>query len=315
MFKTHNIPSIGIDGVIYINYHFGSHIFFASLSSLLNSNTIIFYSMMIPIIVIPLFILTFFYCVESISKVYHKIEYNFKHSNEWYYYVFLLIFFTTPVSLKLIPYYYNWLYSQSFLFGLILFFLIISFTISYLINNNIIKKNYLEYIFFLIFFLIMYTFLAYTKISFIFVLGVIIGYGYLKFKLYKSLKINFLFFCLFLISLFIIYNLVLPMLSNNPSNNWVKSYSDISKVYIFYIYPSIFFIVFKLINYKYIKKLQIKKLFFENKLFDIEILTILIVVLFFVTTDYFQNIQIFLAYMIILSNFTEIKKIITDYVF
>ena len=134
MFKTYNMASIGIDNLIPLDYHFFSHIFIATISSLIGSNTIIFYSCIIPIVIIPLLVLVFLYCIESLNLVYVKIFDNFKLVYDQYFYILFLIMFSSPIPMNLNPYDYNYLYSQSFLFGLIIFFLIISISSIYLLN-------------------------------------------------------------------------------------------------------------------------------------------------------------------------------------
>ena len=105
------------------------------------------------------------------------------------------------------------------------------------------------------------------------------------------------------------------MLNTNPSNNWVSPYSELAKKYIYYIYPSLLLIFFQLLNHKFIKKINLKKYLYSINSIDIEILIILMIVLFVVPYDYFKQIQIFIAYLIILTNYTEIKKMINKYVF
>ena len=54
MLKTYNICSIGIDGPIGFQYHFGTYYFFASLSSLLNLNSIYINHIIAPLVFLPL---------------------------------------------------------------------------------------------------------------------------------------------------------------------------------------------------------------------------------------------------------------------
>ncbi|MEA5616577.1 hypothetical protein VB711_01805 [Cronbergia sp. UHCC 0137] len=53
--KTYGIPSTGIDGLVYLPYHYGSHWLFAHLSSLLNMEILIFYQLAYPVIIVPFF--------------------------------------------------------------------------------------------------------------------------------------------------------------------------------------------------------------------------------------------------------------------
>ena len=315
MFKTYNISSIGVDDLISIDYHTFSHIFFAIISSLIGSNTIIFYSCIIPIVVIPLLVLTFLYCIESLNLVYVKIMNNSKLIYDQYFYILFLILFASPISMSLSPYDYSYLCSQSFLFGLIISFLIISISTIYLLNINLNKSYFSENFYFTLIFLILFTCLSYSKISFTFTLLVAMAYFYFRLNLYKMLSVNSLFLFIAIISFYTLYDLVLPMLNTNPSNNWKTSYVELTKTYIYYIYPSLLIIFFQLLNYKFIKKIKLKKYFYDKKFIDVEILIILMIVLYFVPYDYFKQIQLFIAYLIILTNYIEIKKIINKYVF
>jgi len=53
MIKTYLIPTSGIDGLIYLPYHWGSNYLYALLSSLLNISTFKFYNLIYPIVFIP----------------------------------------------------------------------------------------------------------------------------------------------------------------------------------------------------------------------------------------------------------------------
>lgn len=87
---------------------------------------------------------------------------------------------------------------------------------------------------------------------------------------------------------------------NNPHQ---VSSSEISlPQYIFYILPSLTFIVFKLYFGK-IKSIQnlIDKIK-TREILDVEVLFLLIIVLFPLPFQYFKGIQIYLAYILILSH-------------
>jgi hypothetical protein len=54
MIRTHGLPSPGIDGLVYLPYHHGSHFLFAHLCDLLDVPAILFYQLGYPIIFLPL---------------------------------------------------------------------------------------------------------------------------------------------------------------------------------------------------------------------------------------------------------------------
>lgn len=58
LFQKENFPSIGLDGLRFQQYHFGSHILFSSISSIFNIHIVFFYCLALPILFIPLFFST-----------------------------------------------------------------------------------------------------------------------------------------------------------------------------------------------------------------------------------------------------------------
>ena len=77
MLKTHNICSTGIDGPIGFPYHFGTYYFLASLSSLLNLNSLYINHIIAPLIFLPLslfIILEIFAIFKNILGTYFNID-------------------------------------------------------------------------------------------------------------------------------------------------------------------------------------------------------------------------------------------------
>jgi hypothetical protein len=56
MIRTYGVPSIGLDGLVYCPYHYGSHFLFAHLSELLQLPVIDFYQLGFPVLFLPWFI-------------------------------------------------------------------------------------------------------------------------------------------------------------------------------------------------------------------------------------------------------------------
>ena len=77
MLKTYNICSIGIDGVIEVPYHFGTHYFLAALSSILDLNSVYVNQIIAPLIFLPLslfIILELFIRFKQLIPKCHNID-------------------------------------------------------------------------------------------------------------------------------------------------------------------------------------------------------------------------------------------------
>lgn len=55
MIQTYGVPATGLDGVVHLTYHAGSHWMFAQLSKLLHIDALQFYHLGFPVIFLPLF--------------------------------------------------------------------------------------------------------------------------------------------------------------------------------------------------------------------------------------------------------------------
>ena len=65
MFKTYSVSSSGIDGLVPLYYHTLSHFVYGALSGLLGVSTITFFYVCAPILITPLFFLSFMFCVKE----------------------------------------------------------------------------------------------------------------------------------------------------------------------------------------------------------------------------------------------------------
>ena len=87
MFKTYNVSSNGLDGLVPLYYHVLSYYVAGSLSSLIGINTITFYHVAYPILIIPISLLAFIYCVKQTSKYFSVLLkfkiYDFGDSQEY----------------------------------------------------------------------------------------------------------------------------------------------------------------------------------------------------------------------------------------
>lgn len=98
MIRTYGIPSTGMNGLSFIHYHFGSHIFFGYLTDLLNTDIITAYVLFMPMLVIPL-------CFGAVIRLGIWIQDYFSQSN----------FLTILTSAILLIFFCTSFFDQSFL--------------------------------------------------------------------------------------------------------------------------------------------------------------------------------------------------------
>jgi hypothetical protein len=77
MIRTYGVPSVGLNGIPFMNYHFGSHWIMAQWSSLLDVATIKCYLIVFPIVVLPLI-------VKSVLTLSVEIMSIFQANLQWF---------------------------------------------------------------------------------------------------------------------------------------------------------------------------------------------------------------------------------------
>ena len=323
MFKTYFYAGTGLDGFVYHYYHKISHIIFGLISNLVQTNTLIFYSVNITVIFFPVFFLSFLFAIEETNKIYnYSYSINKINIDDNFFCLLLLLTFAVPWPKYIAPENYGYLQSQSYFFSLILFFILIGLIFNFFNSkkNNILNKNYSykknDFLYLLIIiFLFFITIL--TKVSFFYVLNIILIYLYLRLKLFKFLFFNLFFFSMLLINFILLkfwvieFNATIyskkPEVLDIMKSIFVREHSLIGEISFFY--TTILFILFKIFFLINIKKFKISKSLKSLRTLDIEILLILILALFIVTFEYFKGIQIYISYILILSHYPLIKEV------
>ena len=198
MIRTYGIPSTGIDGLVKIFYHYGSHWIFAQFCKIINIGSLKFYQLGFPIIFIPLLLKTFLMAILDIKSLYKKDEfYDIKKD-----YIFWIIisfgffgilpqflnrfFGTGPKFLKLA--YYNAMpLSESYLVSFIFTFLLIS-TLIFIENNQYSKKIHivLKNLFYIILLPLFIVIIGFTKISLMVIWVAVLFYLFLRKKYFKN---------------------------------------------------------------------------------------------------------------------------------
>ena len=69
MIRIQKTPSLGLDGLVFMPYHFGSHWWIAQLSSLLGTTPLFFYQLGYPVIILPLFIFGLMSFSSKVRKI------------------------------------------------------------------------------------------------------------------------------------------------------------------------------------------------------------------------------------------------------
>lgn len=195
MFNTYGIPSSGIDGIPYIPYHYGSNILYTELANFLHIKIFDAYILLPVIVTSSLFLSTFLglvYHIRKLIKVPDTIDYIFL--------LMLLAAFVGVVTNRISGNFLGLPSYMSMLLGSPILFVSDSFTLSLIFLNIfiiLIIRFYSEYqkgtetklstiIFLLIAVPVIYFCIAYLKISTLYIAISLIGYLFLRLKLFKN---------------------------------------------------------------------------------------------------------------------------------
>ncbi|WP_338813908.1 hypothetical protein V9L05_00230 [Bernardetia sp. Wsw4-3y2] len=78
MIQTYNTTSTGVDGLVPLNYHVGSHYYLAHFSKILKESSLLGYNFVFIIVFIPLFIYIYLSTIRSVSEKFNiKQKFNF----------------------------------------------------------------------------------------------------------------------------------------------------------------------------------------------------------------------------------------------
>ena len=316
MFKTYGVSSSGIDGLVPLYYHTFSHFVYGSMSGLLGVNTITFFYICAPILFVPLFFLSFIFCVKETSEYFSsKLKIARVDENNIKYWISFSVLFILPLPYQVIGYLggerYQYISSSSYNFALILTFIFISIIFTFI--NTVKNKDFVKPSnkYFLVLTSILFLLaISLSKVSFLLILGFIYSYIFLRFKYYNNLYHTFTmagFAAVFVFVFFLIIYTETFLMNEAQANSQDTSLGD----YLIYLFPSILFIVFKLLSEK---DLSLESLYTKVKsgsLIEVEILVALAFVLFIVPVQYFKGFQLYLAYILIMSqlHIFELKTI------
>jgi len=263
----------------------------------------------VPIIIIPIFFLTFLFCVKEVGE-YYSIKLNINRIDEKNikYWILFSVLFILPLPYQMLGVVglgrerYHYLISHSYLIALLLTFIFISmifvFINLYKQEKKVSSSNKILFIGMIV---LLYFAIILSKSSFLFVLGSIYGYVFLRLKYYNNIY--------HILTMFGFIGVVVTdylLILNTESflkNPYQVNSEDISPLaYIFYTLPSLIYIYLKTysLNISSIKNI-IEKIK-NTEIMDVEILIFLIIILYPLPFQFFKGIQIYLAYILILSH-------------
>jgi len=312
MYKTYGVSSNGLDGLVPVYYHNLSHYVYGALSNLLGISTLTFFHLVVPIIITPMYLLTFLFCINEVNQYYStQIDIKKLDNSKKEFWLLFAILFLLPLPYQIINKFggdtYQYIMSSSYNFALTLTFILISIIFSFINNHKDEKIPVYLIIIYVITIVGLYLAISISKVSFLFVIGSIYGYVFLRLKYYTNI-----FHIICMTAFLLVVATVYVNLLNTETflkNPYQIVSSDISFVsYIFYIYPSLIYVFLKLYSINVRKFSDFVLKIKSNSLLDIEILFFLMVILLPLTYQYFKGIQIYFVYILIMSHFGLFKS-------
>ena len=254
----------------------------------------------------PIFFLSFIFCVKETSQYFSsKLKIARIDESNIKYWISFSVLFILPLPYQLIGYFggntYQHITSSSFNFALILTFIFISTIITFI--NTIEYKDFVtpSNKYFLVLTSILFLLaISLSKVSFLLILGFIYSYIFLRFKYYNNLYHTITMAGFAAVFVFVFYLIIYTetfLMNEAQINSKDTSLAE----YLIYLCPSIFFIVFKFLSEK---DLSLENLYIKVKLgslIEVEILVALALVLSIVPVQYFKGFQLYIAYILIMS--------------
>lgn len=317
MFNTYGIFCTGLDGLVPFPYHIMSHYVYGAMSALLCIDTVTFYNIAAPIIFIPLFFHCFILCVRATNSYYStRLQVEKVNESDIRYWILLFILFVHPIPFNIIGIYggetYQYLISTSYAFALTLTFILISIFFS--VVDTFQRRGQLDVskntiIYFALFVPLLYLIISVTKFSFLYLIGISLGYLFIRLKLYRNMLLNLTAAGCICVVIFVYAFFIAPIRVDAPTLNYsahiglAEYYNSEIIGYFFFIYPSLIYIGLR-IHFMKLKSLTAFKQHYKNlDLLDIELLLILLIVSFVPPYPYFKGFQIYVACILILSNY------------
>jgi hypothetical protein len=215
MMNTYGMASSGLDGIPFINYHFGSHFIFSKLTNILGFDPLTFYTLGCPVIFSSLLYFVFLHAVIQVI-LFQKATARFDLN-----YLFWVLFF--GIFFGFVKRGFIWhnglqlmvpgvvanssiLTSESYLLSIILSFILFIILLARADNGSH-EKDYGFYL--LVLPALLFT-IAITKISTGLIVFAVLFYLYFRYTLYRKVLFNLSFVLCFLGWLYAYYLVVEP---------------------------------------------------------------------------------------------------------
>jgi hypothetical protein len=278
MIKTYGVATIGIDGLIPIKYHYGSHFVLAQFSRLMDMHPLLTYQISYPVIFYPVFIKIFLLTSLQVRKC---LDLDFSTFSPPSWVVLLVLIFGYVPYMLLNKVGLNletvWV-SESYLFSLIVLFCLISVSIGFWEQATAKGQPRMlpVTLLYALTLLILFTIIGFFKASTMAVLLAVVAYMFLRLKVYR----NFLLGTWTLLTALIFTLVVFQVTSirQTPSQTFFYSISQFVSVHWLLFIPGYYLLTGVTIGF-FLAVLAtstqgLKERFFKNKLLLAEILCI-----------------------------------------
>ena len=184
MIRTYGVPSTGIDGLVKISYHYGSHWIFAQFCKLINIGALKFYQLGFPIIFVPLLLKTILMAILDFKSLYKNNKF-FDIKKDYIFWIIISFGFfgVLPQFLKFSYSDHSMILSESYLVSFVFTYLLIS-TLVFIENNQYSKKIYivLKNFFYIVLLPLFIAIIGFSKISHMVIWVAILFYLFLTLK-------------------------------------------------------------------------------------------------------------------------------------
>lgn len=289
MIKTYGIPTTGLDGVPFMNYHWGSHWLFAQFSNFFKLPVVVVYQLCYPAIIAPLLFRTFLSFVIEVKQQFSVQEKEGQKLNFLFWIMFLAIFIgffksyfagnswaqyssggTGETVLMLV--------SESFAISLAVMFGILSIGFNYWHHKKGLTTLQ-QMVLLLLIIPGLLAILGFVKISSLFIVCCLIGYFFFRLRMFENKLANLSLAVMVLVTM-VVFKIVFEPRENHGSFSLFYFYKfyDISLLYfitLFFIWNHLF-IAFYTIKKK-LYRMPIRDLISSGKLLPIEFALVVLI--------------------------------------
>lgn len=185
MISTYLIPSTGLEGLVNLNYHWGSHLIFAELAKLIKLHPLFFYNLAYPVIFAPLFL-------KSILELLVVVRRQIGAGVHSYFKLYLVLFlslagiFTTVFLERIGLSNFSIFVSESYLVGMTFLFIFLGAIVTFWRKYNE-ESKVSQSLFSILFLPLTIVVASFTKSALGYLLLGTYVYIFLRFRLYRQI--------------------------------------------------------------------------------------------------------------------------------